>query len=110
SPITTTRDGLLKHTTYYPVMLFGQMASGNSLDVAVKAPLVETREFGDMPVLDVASSHNMETGTNALFIVNRSQTDSVTVDLCWQALKPARVTSAYQVAGTDPKAANSFEH
>jgi len=110
SPITTTRDGLLKHTTYYPIMLFGRMASGNSLDVAVKAPLIETREFGDVSVLDVASSHNTETGTNALFIVNRSQTDSVTVDLCWQALKPARVTSAYQVAGTDPKAANSFEH
>ena len=109
SPITTTRDGLLKHTTYYPIMLFGRMASGNALDVAVKAPLYATHEFGDMPVLDVASSHDMETGTNAIFIVNRNQTDRVTVDLCWQALTPARVTSAYQIAGTDPKAVNSFE-
>ena len=110
SPITTTRDGLLKHTTYYPIMLFSRMASGNALDVAVKAPLVETREFGDVPVLDVASSHNMETGTSAIFIVNRSQTDSVTVDVRWQALTPTRVTSAHQIAGTDPKAVNSFEN
>ncbi len=110
SPITTTQDGLLKHATYYPIMLFSRMASGNALDVAVKSPRVETREFGDVPVLDVAASHALETGTNAVFIVNRSQVDSVTVDLCWQALTPVRVTGAYQVAGTDPKAANSFEH
>jgi alpha-N-arabinofuranosidase len=110
SPITTTRDGLIKHTTYYPVMLFSRMASGNALDVAVKAPLVETREFGDVPVLDVASSHDRETGTSAIFIVNRSQTGSVTVDVRWQALAPTRVTSAYQIAGTDPKAVNSFEN
>jgi len=109
SPITTTRERLLKHTTYYPFMLFSRMAAGNALDVAVKAPLIETREFGDVPVLDVASSHNVEKGTNALFIVNRNQTDSVTVDLCWQALMPTRVISAYQIAGTDPKAVNSFE-
>jgi alpha-N-arabinofuranosidase len=109
SPLTTTRDGLLKHTTYYPIMLFSRMASGNALDVSVKSPMIETREFGDMPVLDVASSHDIETGTNAIFIVNRSQTDSMTVDICWQALTPTRVTSAHQIAGTDPKVANSFE-
>lgn len=110
SPITTTPDGLLKHTTYYPIMLFSRMASGNALDVAVKAPLIETRAFGGVPVLDVAASHDIETGTNTLFIVNRDQTDRVTVDLCWQALTPTRVLSAYQVAGTDPKAVNSFEN
>ncbi|RIK35071.1 MAG: alpha-N-arabinofuranosidase, partial [Chloroflexi bacterium] len=109
SPITTTRDGLLKQTTYYPIVLFSRMASGNALDVAVKAPLIETREFGAVPVLDVASSHDLETETGAVFIVNRNQTDSVTVDLCWQALTPTRVISAYQIAGTDPKAVNSFE-
>lgn len=110
SPITTTRDGLLKQTTYYPIMLFSRMASGSALDVAVKAPLIETRKFGAVPVLDVASSYDLETGTNALFIVNRNQTDSVTVDLCWQALTPTSVTSAYQITGTDPKAVNSFEN
>jgi alpha-N-arabinofuranosidase len=109
SPITTTRDGILKHPTFYPIMLFSRMASGNALDVAVKAPLYATREFGDMPILDVASSHNVETGTNAVFIVNRNQSDHVTVDLRWQALTPTRVTSAYQIAGTDPKAVNSFD-
>jgi alpha-N-arabinofuranosidase len=109
SPITTTRDGLLKHTTYYPIMLFSRMASGNALDVAVKAPLIDAGELGEAPIIDVASSHNEESGTSAIFVVNRSQTDSVSVNVCWQALKPTSVTSAYQIAGNDPKAVNSFE-
>jgi alpha-N-arabinofuranosidase len=33
----------------------------------------------------------------------------MTVDISWQALTPTRVTSAYEIAGTDPKATNSFE-
>ncbi len=110
SPITTTRERLLKQATYYPIMLFGRMASGVALDVAVKAPLVETRQFGDVPILDVSSSYNAESGTGAVFIVNRSQTEEVIVDIRWQALAPTGVRSAYQIAGTDPKAVNSFEN
>src|SRR5690606_41395582 len=74
-----------------------------------QAPLVETRQFGDVPVLDVAASHNTETNASAIFIVNRHQTDPVTVDLRWQALTPRRVKSTYQLAGTDPKAVNTFD-
>lgn len=110
APILTTRDGMLKQSIYYPFMLFSRLASGDALDVAVKAPMYATKQFGDMPLLDVSSSYNAETGTNAVFIVNRSQADSVTVDLNWQDLKPKAVKSAHQLAGTDPKAANSFEN
>jgi alpha-N-arabinofuranosidase len=110
SPITTTKDSLLKHTTYYPIMLFNRLASGNALDVVVKAPMYETKQFGDMPVLDLAASHDTETGRNAIFIVNRSQTEGVPLELRWQDLKPKSVLSAQQLAGTDPKAANSFEN
>lgn len=110
SPITTTREGILKHTTYYPIMLFSRMASGNALDVLVKAPMIETRKFGGVPVLDVAASHHLENGTHAVFIVNRNQTDHVSVDLCWQALMPSRIIAAHQITGADPKATNSFEY
>jgi alpha-L-arabinofuranosidase len=92
------------------LMLFSQMASGNALDVLVQAPMYETKQFGNMPLLDVSSSHNPETKAHAVFIVNRSQTESVTVDLHWQDLKPKSIKSVQQVAGTDPKAANTYEN
>lgn len=109
APILTTRDTMLKQSIYYPILLFSRLAAGDALDVAVKAPLYETKLYGDMPLLDVSSSYNAETGASAVFIVNRSQTESVPVNLHWQALQPKRVVSAHQLAGTDPKAVNSVE-
>ena len=110
APILTTRNTMLKQSIYYPIALFSRLAAGDALDVAVKAPLYETNLYGDMPLLDVSSSYDPETGTNAVFIVNRSQTEQVPVNLHWQALQPKSVVSAHQLAGTDPKAANTLEN
>lgn len=110
APILTTTDAMLKQSIYYPIMLMSNLANGNSLDVKVNAPLYETNLFGEMPLLDVSSSHNPETNTNSIFIVNRSQTESLPVDLIWQDMAPRGVNSAHQLSGTDPKAANSFSN
>lgn len=109
-PILTTRDSILKQTIFYPIMLFSRFASGNALDVAVNAPHYETKKFGDMPLLDVSSTYNPETEANAIFIVNRSQTENLPVDLLWQNRAPKQVNHVHQVSGSDPKAANSFEN
>ena len=110
SPIHTTRDALLKHTTYYPLMLFSKLASGAALDVAVSAPLYHTAKYGDMSLLDVSSSYDEETQANAVFIVNRSLTESLPVELHWQDRAPQTIRAIYQMSGSDPKAANSFEN
>jgi alpha-N-arabinofuranosidase len=110
SPILTTRDALLKHATYYPLLLFSKLASGVALDVAVKAPLYQTAKFGDMPLLDVSSSYDEADGANAIFIINRSQTDSLPVELHWQDRTPQNIEAVYQLSGRDPKATNSFEN
>jgi alpha-N-arabinofuranosidase len=109
SPVLTTRDSLLKHTTYYPFVLFSKLAKGLALDVAVKSPVYSTTQFGDMPLLDVSACYDEENQAHAVFIVNRSQTEAVTVDLCWQDLAPDHLDGIYQVAGNDPLAINTFE-
>jgi alpha-N-arabinofuranosidase len=110
APILTTRDGMLKQSIYYPFMLFSNLASGVALDTSVKSPIYETAQFGDMPVLDVSASYDEEHGKMAVFIVNRSQTDSISIEMNWQDCVPSRINSVHQVAGTDAKAANSFEN
>ncbi|GAB4522267.1 MAG: alpha-N-arabinofuranosidase [Anaerolineae bacterium] len=105
----TTKDSLLKHTSYYPFKLVSNHARGQSLDVLVKAPLYETKQFGEVPLLDVAATHDPESGRQAVFIVNRSLQEPVTTTLTWQAGAPQRVVEAYRVSGSDPKEANSFE-
>ncbi|MHB8627570.1 MAG: arabinosylfuranosidase ArfA [Aggregatilineales bacterium] len=110
APILTTQNALLKQSIYYPFMLFSKLAAGTALDVVVQSPLYHTSQFGDMPLLDVSASYNTENNQSAVFIVNRSQTESITVDLHWQDRAPQTYTVVYQLAGADPKAANDFEH
>ena len=110
APIMTTRNAMLKQSIYYPLMHFSQMASGNSLDLLVESPRYETKQFGDMPLLDVSSAHDEAAHTNTIFIVNRSLTESMPIEINWQDVKPNRITSAHQLSGTDPKAHNSWDN
>ena len=110
APILTRSDDLLKQTIYYPLLVFSQMASGKSLDLHVESPRYETDKFGDMPLLDVSSAYDEAAGANAIFIVNRSQTERMPIEIRWQDVAPQRFTSARQLAGDDPKAFNSWEN
>ena len=110
APILTTQNAILKQSIYYPLMHFSQMASGNSLDLLVESPRYETRQFGDMPLLDVSSAHDEAARANTIFIVNRSLTERLPIQIHWQDVKPKRITSAHQLSGTDPKSHNSWDN
>ncbi|MDE2636935.1 MAG: alpha-N-arabinofuranosidase [Chloroflexota bacterium] len=109
APILTTTDSLLKQTIYYPLLMFSQMAGGNSLDLLVESPRYETKQFGDMPLLDASSAHDEAAGRNSIFIVNRSLTEGMPIEIRWGDVAPKRITSAHQLSGDDPKAYNSWE-
>jgi alpha-L-arabinofuranosidase len=108
SPLTTRGDRLLKQTTHYPIALVSQHAHGVALDVLTQAPLYETSLYGSVPLLDVSASYDAASDRGAVFIVNRG-TAPITSEIRWQGAAPARVTGGYQLAGSDPKAANTFE-
>ncbi len=110
APILTTTDSLVKQTIFYPFMFFSRYARGNALDVFTQAPMTETKQYGGVPSLDVSASHDPATGQGAVFIVNRSLTESIPVDVVWQTGKPSAVEAVYQICGTDVKAANTFEN
>ena len=110
APILTKGNNLLKQATYYPLLMFSQMASGNSLDVLVESPRYETKEYGDMPLLDVSAAYDPAANKNTIFIVNRSLAERVPLEIRWQDAKPKRFASAQQLAGDDPKAANSWDN
>ena len=106
--IHTRTDGLLIQPSYYPFKLVSNNARGNALDVLVNAPKIATKRYGDVSALDVSASHDPETGAGAVFIVNRSQTDTLETDLIWQDGAPA-LREVWQMAGTDPKEFNTWE-
>lgn len=106
----TRGDELLKHPSFYVFQLVSNYARGQALDVLVKAPRVETKKYGDVPVLDVSASHDEATGQGAIFIVNRSLSESVVTDFVWQDGRNPTVCEAWQLAGDDPKALNTWEN
>ena len=83
--IHTRGDELLKHPSYYVFELVSNHARGQALDVLVKAP-----RSGDTAVRRCARARRLRllrrrpTASGAIFIVNRSLTDSVATDLVWQ--------------------------
>ena len=105
----TRRDGMLKHPSYYPFKLVSNLARGDALDVLVKAPLVETKQFGAVPALDVSASYDAATQQGALFLVNRSVTDAIVTDIVWQDGQAVQVDKAWRLAGSDPKEVNTWE-
>lgn len=108
--LQTTTDGLLKHTSYYPFKLMANMAHGVSLDVLTRAPLTTTKQYGDMPVLDVSASYDAALGTTGVFVVNRSLTETIETNITFESTAPGSVTEAWQLSGTEPTAMNSWEH
>jgi len=109
APIMTRRDGMFRQTIFYPLTLFSRHAAGDSLDVLVDAPTHETRKFGEVPLLDVTASFDAPSGDGAVFLVNRSQGQAMQVTLNWEDVSPGSLTGAWQMSGSDPRAANSFE-
>ncbi len=108
--LLTRADGVLKQTSFYPFLLVSNHARGQSLDLVVKSPQVETKKYGSVSSLDVSASYDPATGSQAFFIVNRSQSESVTSELIWQQGAPKRFREAWRFAGNDVKAINSWEN
>jgi alpha-L-arabinofuranosidase len=107
--LQTRTDGLLKQPSYYVFKLVSNFARGQALDVSVKASQLETNMYGAVPALDVSASYDEQTQQGAIFLVNRSVTESVTTNLVWQDGKKVQIEKAYQLAGNDPKAINSWD-
>ncbi len=107
--LQTCHDGLLKQPSYYPFKLVSNLARGDALDVLVKAPLVETKEYDAVSALDVSASYDAAAETGAVFIVNRSQTETLTTDIEWQDKPDVQIGKVWQLSGDDPKAVNSWE-
>lgn len=109
APILTTTDSMVKQTIFYPIMLMSRLAQGKALDVATSAPRIDTKQFGDVAALDVSASYDEATGAGGLFIVNRSQTETLHTEIVWQNGAPKAIANVQQMGGTDVKAANTFE-
>jgi alpha-N-arabinofuranosidase len=72
-----------RQTTFHPFSLTARHARGRALAVPVAVEAISTGKHGDVAPLDAVATLDEETGTLALFVVNRHPTEAidVTIDL-----------------------------
>lgn len=106
APLITQGDELLIQPTFYPFAMFASRRKGTSLRVALNGPSYETRSHGTTSYIDASAI--LDGQQLNLFLTNRNLTDraEVCVELADQAIVACE--NAEVIAGTDPKAANSF--
>ncbi|MFC7405195.1 alpha-N-arabinofuranosidase [Georgenia alba] len=90
-----------RQTTFHPFSLTARHATGEVLQPAVTAPPVSTARFGDVPAVDLVATREPETGEAALFVVNRSTTEPVGLEVDVRSLGSARLVEALTLSNLD---------
>ncbi|MCY4436219.1 MAG: alpha-N-arabinofuranosidase [Chloroflexi bacterium] len=109
APILTKPDGMLIQSIYYPLQLFSQHAQGLSLTPIVDGPTYTAGSRGEVPVLDVTASYHAESNSVCVFLVNRSLTDDVEVQVSFGDRRATAALKTAVLTGGDPKAHNTWE-
>ena len=107
APILTRGDEMLLQSIFYPFEMIARRGEGTSLQVRVDGPTYDSARYGTVKRLDASAVLNGD--ELSAFLVNRSvdEPTEVVIDLADRRL--AVLSSAEIVAGSDPKAENTYE-
>ena len=110
APIMTEPGGpAWRQTTFFPFAVTSRLARGEAWQVTVESETVETARFGAVPLIDAVVSNDDGAGESAVFIVNRSQSETVTVTLDVSVLAGTRLLGTKTLTDGDLDAANTLE-
>jgi alpha-L-arabinofuranosidase len=107
APIRTEPGGpAWRQATFYPFALTSRHAHGDVLDVGLVADTHETRH-GDVSLVDAIATHDPDTGSTVIYMINRSSDDAIEVAVDARAAPASRIERAVTIAGPDLDAVNS---
>lgn len=80
-PIMTVQDGIAwKQTIYYPYLHASLYGRGTALPVKADVPVMATRDFPEVPMLESVAVFNGQSGGLTVFAVNRSMEDELELE------------------------------
>ena len=109
APILTRPDGLLIQSIYYPLQLFSQHARGTSLMPIIESPTYAAGARGEVPMLDVSASYDVASDSVSVFLVNRSLSEDVDVQVSFGDRRVDADLKTTVLTGNDSKAHNTWE-
>jgi alpha-N-arabinofuranosidase len=108
APIRTERGGpAWRQTIFHPFMHMARLARGVALRLPTQSPLLVTPRYGAVPAVTSAATWDEESGTLALFLVNRHPDDDIVVDIDLRAVAPDAIGEQLVLADDDVRATNS---
>lgn len=111
APMTTEPGGgIWRQTTFYPMQLVFRHGRGMALQTALTSPSIHTEAYGTVPQLDCAATLDEETGGVTVFMVNRSPTQPMVVDLDLRSFANLAVVEHLTVTDDDPSAVNTADN
>ncbi|MFE2731163.1 alpha-N-arabinofuranosidase [Streptomyces sp. NPDC059349] len=108
APIMTEPGGpAWRQTTFFPFAQAARYGRGEVLDVRVSGPTYDTRRHGTADLLH-ATAVRADDGSVTVFAVNRSQTESLPLEVALHGLKLGEVVEHSVLADADPDARNTL--
>ncbi|MCI2957699.1 alpha-N-arabinofuranosidase [Agromyces atrinae] len=81
APIMTEPGGIAwKQTTFFPFAVTSALATGATVATTIESASYETTAYGSVPVIDAVTTVDEEAGTASIFVVNRSQTETTSLE------------------------------
>lgn len=110
APIMTVNGGpAWRQTIYYPFQHASLYARGETLNMQVRCPTYETKEFGAVPLLEAVATLDEEHQTATVLAVNRSQDEDLMLTGDCRSLGEYRVVEHIIYESQDGKATNTAE-
>jgi alpha-N-arabinofuranosidase len=110
APIMTEPGGpAWRQTTFFPFAITARLAQGEAIRAAVDGPTVDTARFGTVPAIDAVVTRDPDGGAAAVFLVNRSRTETITATVRLEDLGPLRIAETHTLADDDHDAANTLQ-
>jgi len=109
APIMTEPGGdSWRQTTFFPFSVTSRLARGEVVRARIDAGTYDTAVYGAAPLIDSVVTADAETGDSAVFLVNRSQTESIEVTIDVSGLGATRIVEAVTLHDADPYAKNTL--
>lgn len=109
APIMTEPGGpAWRQTTFFPFAITSRLARGEALQLKLESPTYVTARYGEVPLVDAVATHDTATGDSAVFLVNRSQDQPVTLTVDIAALGSVAVLESHTLADGDVYAKNTL--
>ncbi|MCI0158012.1 alpha-N-arabinofuranosidase [Leifsonia shinshuensis] len=110
APIMTEPGGpAWRQTTFFPFSITSRLARGEALRIPIESPTHSTAVYGEVPLVDAVATNDPESGRTALFLVNRSVTEPITVIADISALGDVGVLESHTLTDDDVNAKNTLE-